>query len=332
MRRLVFQRVTLVCYVLALGQVGCERAPTPVVADTAADTSFDVALEVFDVAQADTGPPPPSVSIATWNVRRFFDTVCDTGACEQGDYEEVPSAWGFDNRALSIADSVSKLSADIVLLQEIETAACLDAVHGYLADTYSFAHLGEIGSPASVDVGVMTRGEMLEVRTHRETPIASPAGGHVLFSRELLEVHIDLDGWRVVVFSAHFRSQFNDDPDRRLAEAMAARAIVTATAAEFPDALVVLGGDLNDTPGSPPLNALEEGGVLWRVASEMLPGMDWTYSYLNKELALDHLYMATQSQTNRFVPGSAAVIRYGGDGAFGGSDHAAVRATFERVP
>jgi endonuclease/exonuclease/phosphatase family metal-dependent hydrolase len=160
--------------------------------------------------------------------------------------------------------------------------------------------------------------------------IPSPAGGTTKFSRELLEVHLDIRGWRVVVFAAHFRSKFNDDPDRRLAEAMAAREIAAATAAQFPGALVVLGGDLNDTPGSPPLDALEAGGALSRVASDMPPGSDWTYTYFDDRLALDHLYLLTGT-SGAYVAGSAVVVRYGSP-TLGDSDHAGLRATFERLP
>jgi endonuclease/exonuclease/phosphatase family metal-dependent hydrolase len=137
---------------------------------------------------------------------------------------------------------------------------------------------------------------------------------------------VGFGGRRVVAFAAHFRSMSQDDPGRRLAEAQAARGIVLATAQEFPDALVVLGGDLNDMPGSPTLQALEADDLLVRVGHELPPDYLATYWYRGMPNAIDHLYLPAALES-RYRAGSVEVL--GGSGVgWGGSDHAALRAVF----
>jgi predicted extracellular nuclease len=267
----------------------------------------------------------PTVRIAAFNVRRFFDTVCDSSACGGSNYEELPSPQAFSARASQLAAAIASLNADVVLVEEVETQASLEALRERLPGL-PWAELGETGAPASVDVGVLSAWPITRVLGHREQVLRRPDGSATTFSRELLEVHLDVSGAEVVVFAAHFRSKSNDDPGRRLAEAQAAHALVTAVAAERPRALVVLGGDLNDVPGSPPLVVLEQGGSLLRVASDRPVGDTWTYSYFGDLQAIDHLFLA-RNDGGGYVPASFRTVRDTSRG-LGGSDHAAVIADF----
>ena len=117
-----------------------------------------------------------------------------------------------------------------------------------------------------------------------------------------------MKGHEVVVLAAHFRSKRRDDPDKRLAEARATHDILLRVAADHPEALVVLGGDLNDTPGSPPLDALLVGDGLKRVAADIPDDGDWTHSYKRRHQALDHLLWAP-TPGGRYRAGSARVAR-----------------------
>jgi len=271
--------------------------------------------------------PEPGVPIATFNVRRFFDPVCDSDDCGYGAYEEAPTQEQFEARAAQIAAAIDRIDARIVLLQEVETWQCLAMLASALAPRYPVVALGEKGGAATVDVAVLAEGTLLLLQRHRQIPLPLPSGGTTTFAREFLELQLEIDGQLVVVFVAHFKSKSSDDPERRLAEAQAAHLIVTTRAAQLPDALVVLGGDLNDTPGSEPLDAIEQGGWLLRVASDLPPGEDHTYVFNGTGIALDHLYLAVGG-AGTYVPGSAQVIR-GPAGGLGGSDHAALSARFE---
>lgn len=280
----------------------------------------------------DPAVPPDAVEgehvrLATFNVHRFFDTVCASGMCGPNDYEVLPTADGFAQQADQIAAAIRGLDADMVALEEVETQACLDALLARLDDVMPYGVLGETGGTASVDVAVVSTRPLASVRLHRaDSPLTLSDGTTALFSRELLEVQIQTDlGKDVVLFAAHFRSKVDDDPARRLAEAQTASRIVNERVAQSPDALVVLGGDLNDTPGSPPLNALVVDGGLVRVADDLPAAAQATYTYQGYGQAIDHLLLAPSTSVVR-QPRSSRVWRDGN--GWGGSDHAALSSDF----
>lgn len=276
----------------------------------------------------DSGTPIGSgtrVRIASFNVRRLFDTVCDSGSCGGSNYEALPTPTEFAQQAERLARGIIALNADVVLLEEVETQTSLDELQRRIPG-FGFSQLGEIGTAASVDVAVLSRHPITDVRRHRDQYIIRPDGSYTRFSRELLEVHLDVGGAEAIVFAAHFRSKVDDDPGRRIAEATASRDIVSGVAKATPGALVVFGGDLNDVPGSDALNALEKDGALLRVASDRPDSETWTYVYSGQRQAIDHLYLAPAPAGGTYVPGSFRVAREGN--SYGGSDHCAVYADF----
>ena len=298
-------------------------------ADPASSNDGDLANNTVNNAANNAEPLGDRVRVATWNVQRFFDSVCDTGSCDgDNDFESAPDPLDFIARADQIAEAIEDLDADVVLLQEIETTNCMDALEARLAGQFDVFVLGEIRQAGSLDTAVLARGELVDVITHRQNPIDDLSGSTTRFVRELLEVRLEIDGHRLVVFSAHFRSQRNDDAAQRLAEATASHDIIVESAGLQPGAMVIFGGDLNDEPGSEAIDALTEGDRLQRVAEE-LGRDDWTHASARGTSTIDHLFLVKQ-QGGSFVEGSALVVR---DGNFyGGSDHSALTATFEFSP
>jgi len=284
--------------------------------------------ETADVpsSDVDTSPSEPNIRIATWNVERMFDMVCDSSSCTADSFEAVYSSAQYNYKIARVAAGLARLDADIVLLQEIEKQSCLqDIARQAELLGYNVQLIGETGGTASLDTAILARGEVLLERDHADVRIPRPGGGTTSFSREFMEVHLLVEGSRVIVFNAHFKSQNNDDPDRRLAEALAATEIVDGVTREFPDALIVFGGDLNDVPGSAALDAVESEGFLLRVAQELVPE-DGTVSFNGRSNALDHLYFCTRCGGS-FITGSSVIL---GDGSGGleGSDHRALSAEF----
>ncbi|MEW5851623.1 MAG: endonuclease/exonuclease/phosphatase family protein [Myxococcota bacterium] len=289
-------------------------------------------------ADAGTNEPPDAggntgplvVTMATWNTHLFWDKTCNSGNCDPDDFEQVLSSSEFEAKADEVADGIRGLEADVVTLQEIESQECLDALKTRLPE-YTVAVLGELGTDASVDTAVMAKGTLMATHSHKDQTLYREDGSSTRFSREFLEVHVGLEGHRVIVFSAHFRSKANDDPGRRLAEAKAAKQIMTAVANTYPDATVLMGGDLNDVPGSPPIDALEEGDALLRVASELPGDDDATYTFQGTPEAIDHIFAVTSSR-GQYVSGTVEVMKEGTVRRWAGSDHAAVRAQFSLTP
>lgn len=307
---------------------GCEdrgsERPLLVPVDAAADAALD----------ASAGPDARatgSIRVATFNVHRFFDAVCDSDACAPGSFEEIPTEAEVDAKAARIASAIVRLDADVIALQEIENEAVMTRLGDRLAAEgfpVRAAVLGETGAPASMDVAVVARADADVVRRHRDVPLTRPDGSATRFSRELLEVHLGFGGRAVIVFAAHFRSKVDDDPGRRFAEAAATREIVIAAARESPGALVVLGGDLNDEPGSAAIDALEKDGALVRVARDRPLAEQTTATFAGRAIAIDHLYVPA-ADLGAYVPGSARVVGDPG-GGLAGSDHAALYADFVR--
>lgn len=293
-----------------------------------ADIGPDVVVEVDAGADVTVRPSIP-FTVATFNVGRFFDTVCDSNNCgDQEDFERQLSDAEFGFKADQIASAIEEIDPDGIVLQELESQACVDALAERLPD-YDVRAFGEIGGTATLDVAILARGAtLLQTRRHRDAEqLMLSTGTSRRFAREFLEVHVDFQGERVVLFSSHFKAKRNDNPAWRLAEAEKAREIVDATAEEFPEALVVMGGDLNDEPGSEPLIALTGNGGLELVTRDVPSDEQWTFSFFNDRLFIDHLLLPT-SDSAAYVEDSARVVR-DASGSLGGSDHAAVVATFD---
>lgn len=323
---------------LLLGGVApasCATDPSPpagIVGDAAITDTAAVDADIgVDAARL---PPPPldAARVVAFNVRRFFDETCDTGRCGGADdYEVTATASEIDARADTIARALASLRADVLLLEEIETAPLLDELADRMPGGTWSRVLGEIGDPGSVDVAVASAFPIKSVKRHRDRVLTRPDGTFTNFAREFLEVHLDVRGAEAVVFVAHFRSKAGDDPGRRLAEAQGARDIVGGVAAAQPDALVLLGGDLNDEPGSPPLLALEEGGALVRVSAGLPLEAIGTFTYGGKLQAIDHFYLAKGS-LSRYVRETFRTVRDAGARGLAGSDHAAIVADYGGFP
>lgn len=279
-----------------------------------------------------SGEKIDSVVIGTYNTHLFFDTVCDSGDCGGYSFEEKPSESSYRTKVSDLAKAVKKIDADIILLQEVEKASCLEDLFDALGGKYDDLYLGEKGSLASVDTAVMTKGKITYKNKHTaQIDCPECEGGKTTFARAFLEIHIELGGRNIIVFSAHFISKNSSNGDesdaRRAAEGRAAARILEETAEKYPDALIVMGGDLNDTPGSDTLKPLESSDMLLRVAEELSYTDQATY-YYNEPIALDHLFMAL-NHGGSYVKGSAEVIKDAPSWyELDPSDHASLRAEF----
>lgn len=287
---------------------------------------------IRDAGTPDAGGSASALRFATFNTHLFFDTACDSGQCQAASFEQVRTQAEFDEQTRLRARAIERLDADVIALQEVETQAAFDALVARLgADgfVYEVAQFAETGAGGSLDVAILARSAAVDaVKTHRDEPLTRADGSTTTFARELLEVRLTIAkgeaSQKVVFFAAHFRSKAGgDDPGRRLAEAQRTRALLLAAATDVPEALVVLGGDLNDEPGSPPLSAIEEGGDLVRLANGLTA--DGTYVFQGQPQAIDHL-VATAKTAERLVAGSAEIVRDSPTKGLGGSDHAAVAA------
>lgn len=162
----------------------------------------------------ESATPPASqaqVRVATFNVHRLFDTVCDSKNCGvKGNYEPLPSKEEYDAQIADIARSIRTIDADIVLLQEIEKESGVVDLQNALSIYPAYA-FGECGYSASLDVAILTRGTIDAVETYRSGySYTDPSGKPRPLSRELIRADIDLNGIKISAFTTHLISHRSD--------------------------------------------------------------------------------------------------------------------------
>jgi uncharacterized protein len=282
-----------------------------------------------NASQPDASPADSlELTIATYNVRFLFDTQCDSN-CAPGDFEEVLTEAEYRERIEEVAEAIDGLEADIVLLQEIEKEFIVDDLAEQARTDYPVAVHGETGFDGSLDVAVLAGGALVDSRGYRDDrELTRPDGSRTGFTREFLQVELDFDGARVFVFTSHFLSKRSNDDGRRLAEAEGARAIIDEVSAANDDALIVFGGDLNDTPGSSTLEALTENDGLIRAGDELDPDEMFTFMYNWEPQTIDHLLVA-RTAGGAYVEQTARSVHDRDPVGLGGSDHGAVVGRFE---
>lgn len=281
----------------------------------------------WDVSD-ETDDDGASLRIATYNTDTLFDTECDSNECGEGDYEPQPTEEEYAARIEEVAEAIDDLDADVVLLQEVEKEAVLQDLADELDGEYPTAELGELGWAASPDVAVLAKGEKVATREYRdERALETPNGGEDRFAREFLRVDLEIDGHSVIACTAHFRSKRNDNAEHRLAEAEEAREIIDDIAQKHPDSLVIFGGDLNDRPGSGPLEALTDDDGLRRAGRGYGEDEVYTYYFDGQRQAIDHLLNAP-TEGGEYVEESAEAFHDREPAGYGGSDHGALRARY----
>jgi len=267
----------------------------------------------------------PTVTIATFNCENLFARYkFETGP--GGDKrkkvltpEQLKERWGFmppeswkNSFQLLGSDDWRKVTAralkgegsypDIVCLQEIESLAVLRRFNeDFLkTDAYPFAVLIDGHDPRMIDVGVLSVYPIVRLRSHMDEPAANGPG--YVFSRDCLEVTIDVKGVELHLFVNHLKSKLLQPGQsksavdaRRQAQAERVAAIVRERfgATGWRQANLVICGDFNDTPDSAPLASLLEIG--FENVVDRLPANErWTHYWDKKNLVgqLDYLLVA----------------------------------------
>ncbi|WP_064608798.1 endonuclease/exonuclease/phosphatase family protein [Photobacterium sp. J15] len=111
-----------------------------------------------------------------------------------------------DDEKRITAKAIKEVDADILALQEIENLRVLDTfVSEYLQDMgYKYRILVDALDPRSIDVALISKYPIIHIRTWRSERNA--ANTAFLFSRDCLEVDIDVNGKSLTVYVNHFKS------------------------------------------------------------------------------------------------------------------------------
>ncbi len=281
-----------------------------------------------DGGQGGSPLTPVPVTIVNWNTRNFFDTLKDT---PDGD---VLTKAQYTKKRQTIGGVIADLAADIVILCEIENKNILvDLNKTELGGAYTSIELISGNDQRGIDVGLLSKIKPDSIVSHKDEFFqSSETKASYQYSRDCLEVHFTVNGRKLVVLGVHFKAKEpTDSPDKRLAEAEHTRAIADAISKKDPGTAILILGDLNDVPGSPPLKAVVGKAPTLFVSSVDAAPEASRYSFVykgTKEL-IDH-QLANPLLAALLDPDSVLLKHGAGvdDGSAAASDHAPIKATY----
>ena len=183
---------------------------------------------------------------------------------------------------------------DILCLQEVENIQAIRTFNQhYLNDHYPYSLLIDAYDPRNIDVGVLSRYPINDIRSHIDD---TDGQGNRIFSRDCLEATIDLPGpMKLTLFINHLKSKLvfrkKNESDasyheriksshrRRKMQAQKAKSLMAQRfVGSHTKALYAVIGDFNDTPQSPYIRDLIRSGHLTDLLKAHRPADDrWTY-------------------------------------------------------
>src|SRR5512133_2181218 len=194
------------------------------------------------------GAPATLVRVATWNVHDLFDA--EDRLVPPGELDAVPTPVEVEAKLARVAAVLARVDADVVLLQEVENLALLEALAA--RSGYPEARLVEGNDPRGIDVAALSRLPILDYVSHRAE---RDQDGALLWPRDCVEVHLAVGDTRLVILGSHLSSALSDDGTRRARQAARMRALADGLIAGGAGR-VLAGGDLNDVPSSSALAPL----------------------------------------------------------------------------
>ena len=263
----------------------------------------------------------PSLRIATFNTEnlfaryRFRDSFQPT-ADDGFTINDVAFRIYDDESKKITAKAIRAVNADVICLQEVESLPVLDRFNSFYLGGMKYAHRAVIDcfDPRQIDVAVLSRHPIVSLRSHREE--RNRKGSAFLFSRDCLEVDVQVDGKVLTLYLNHFKSMMEgreatrarrQEQAERVAEIVDARWKKLAYKGNF----VVL-GDLNDYPeGKTGLAALLDHKGLDNVLTRLPEAERWTHYYAGGNAYRQLDYILVSAGLAKANPGRPGVMRRG---------------------
>ncbi len=259
--------------------------------------------------------------VATFNAENLFARYRFRSNFDPDD----GSGFGVNNLAFDLQDddakrltgrAVREVDADILCLQEVENLAVLERFNSRYLGGMGYTHRMVVDShdPRFIDVAVLSRYPFAYVNTHRHERNA--ANTTWLFSRDCLEVDIDVGGTTLSIYANHLKSMMGGRAQtraRRVEQAQRVRQIVNGwwSSLSYEGNFIVL-GDLNDYPqGQTGIDALLNHPHLVNVVNRLPANQRWTHYWAggNEYHQLDYLLLSKiLADTN---PGRPVIMRQG---------------------
>lgn len=214
------------------------------------------------------------------------------------------------------AKAIKAVDADVICLQEIESLPVLDRFNSYYLGGMDYRHRLLIDShdPRFIDVAVLSRFPATMIKTYRHQ--RNKANTAFLFSRDCLEVDLDVSGKPLTLYVNHFKSMIGgrektkprrEEQVQRVAEIVNERWMDVGCVGNF----IVL-GDFNDyVDEETSLSALVNHEGLVNVVKRLPEDDQWTHFYNggNEYRQLDYLLVSRALAANN--PGRPQIMRKG---------------------
>lgn len=271
------------------------------------------------------------LSIVDWNTHNFFDNKKNPATPG----EILLSTNDYTTKRKTIGAALKSLDADIVVLAEVENLAILDDLNqSELGGAYANRTLIEGNDPRGIDIGVLAKSAPDSVVSHKDDVfvLAGTNGPQYHFARDCLELHFTVNQREIVLLGVHLKAKSpTDDKDKRLAEGQHVRKIADELHAKSPGAGILVLGDFNDTPDSPPLAAVAGAAPdLYVDSANAVPlGNRYSYDYQGALQLIDH-QMANPRLAALLDPASVTLVHAAkvDDDSKYASDHSPLKATY----
>ncbi|WP_030774732.1 endonuclease/exonuclease/phosphatase family protein [Streptomyces sp. NRRL F-2664] len=193
---------------------------------------------------------------------------------------------------------IAEVDADILLTVEVEDRLTLDRFNRQVlagrldGKRYPFNLLIDGNDERGIDVRLFSRRPITSVRSHIFDK-KNPRDRFGIFSRDCPEFEIDIDGRPLWLLGNHFKSKRGGGgADKRKLQGERCAQI-------YRDALersdhVVVAGDLNDTPASPPLDFLLNAGLQDAMSHGSYEGPKGTHGKCKAADKIDYLMFSPE--------------------------------------
>jgi endonuclease/exonuclease/phosphatase family metal-dependent hydrolase len=281
---------------------------------------------------------PVPLRVADFNAENFFDDKADHPPM-LGD-ETILTTADYQTKLAGVASILKTVNPDVILLQEIEgpeVLAALTSQPALASAGYTQRILLPGNDPRGINVAALSRIPFTKIVSHKDDKftVAGDSSKTYKYSRDCLELHAQVNGRHVVFLGVHFKAKVDDDPQKRLAEGQHTRFLADTLRKADPGALVVILGDFNDYPTTPPINAIlgaTPAELFASVGSTLGAQLAWTVKSSGAPggLALHDDQHTSPDLFAMIKPGSVTILHDTDlpKALQGVSDHAPVAATY----
>lgn len=280
----------------------------------------------------DTAPErtPGAIRIASYNILNYFDDVDDPALGGEWDDKDLASS---PAQLEAVARAIRELDADVLALQEVESAEALIRFRDTYLKGMGYDHVASLdaGYYRGVEQSVLSRIPVTAIRNWpglstempalhdpdaREDAVASgyrplPEDPELNFQRSPLMVDFRTDtGYEFTLFVVHLKAGGLSSAYRREAEGSKLLELVAERTAEDPSRNVIVLGDFNAKHSYKSMRLLVEGGLVDTMHHRATEPGDLDHDlWVTHESGrtLDYILL-NRPAINEFVPGTAFVL------------------------